>query len=57
MQNALEEKRTELLRTETLLKELEEKYYSSSASVQSQVVEDLRVRGVTTACYPVVCLV
>ena len=43
VQGALEEKRTELLKTETQLRELEEKYYSSSVTVQDQVVQDLRV--------------
>ena len=43
VQGALEEKRTELLKTETQLRETEEKYYSSSATVQDQVVQDLRV--------------
>ena len=43
VQRALEEKRTELLKTETQLREMEEKYYSSSVTVQDQVVQDLRV--------------
>ena len=43
VQGALEEKRTELLKTETQLREMEEKYYSSSVTVQDQVVQDLRV--------------
>ena len=41
-QTALDEKRTELLKTETRLREIEEKYYTSSATVQDKVVQDLR---------------
>ncbi len=39
----MEEKRTELLKTETDLREIEEKYYSSSALIHDKLVEDLRV--------------
>ena len=46
VQGALEEKRTELLKTETQLREMEEKYYSSSVTVQDQVVQDLRVSNI-----------
>ena len=46
VQGALEEKRTELLKTETQLREMEEKYYSSSVTVQDQVVQDLRVSSI-----------
>lgn len=42
-QSALEEKRTEMLKTETQLREVEDKYYSSTANMQDQLVQDLRV--------------
>lgn len=43
IQSALDEKRAELLKTETSLREMEEKYYSSSAAVHEKIVPDLRV--------------
>ncbi len=43
-QSALEEKRADLLKMETTLREVEDKYYSSTATVQDKVVQDLRVR-------------
>ncbi|XP_077990607.1 uncharacterized protein LOC144444929 [Glandiceps talaboti] len=41
-QMSLEEKRTELLRTQTQYRELEDKYYSSTAAIQDKAVQDLR---------------
>ncbi|XP_046563263.1 ELKS/Rab6-interacting/CAST family member 1-like isoform X2 [Haliotis rubra] len=38
----LEEKRSELLTVETQLRELEEKYYSSTITIQDKVTQDLR---------------
>lgn len=43
-QQALEEKRAELLDTETRLRETEEKYFSSASSIKDKVSDDLRVR-------------
>lgn len=45
-QFALEEKRTELLSSETRLKDLEEKYYNNTVQLQDKVTSDLRVRCV-----------
>ena len=42
-QAALEDKRTELLKMETQLREVEDKYYSSTATIQDKQVSDLRV--------------
>lgn len=42
-QQLLEEKRTELLKTETQLRELEDKYYASSSMVNDKLTQDLRV--------------
>ncbi|ELU18498.1 hypothetical protein CAPTEDRAFT_188336 [Capitella teleta] len=42
IQSALDEKRNEVLKTETSLREMEEKYYTSSASLQDKIVPDLR---------------
>ncbi|XP_064597308.1 myosin heavy chain-like [Liolophura sinensis] len=41
-QFALEEKRTELLSSETRLKDLEEKYYNNTIQLQDKVTSDLR---------------
>lgn len=45
---ALEEKRTDLIKTQTGLQEMEDKYYSSTASVQDAAVADLRVCKMVT---------
>ena len=42
-QISLDEKRSELLSTETQLKSTEEKYYNSTVNLQDKVVSDLRV--------------
>lgn len=42
-QISLDEKRSELLSTETQLKATEEKYYNSTVNLQDKVVNDLRV--------------
>jgi hypothetical protein len=42
-QLALDEKRQELVSVETQLREVEDKYYSSSVQVQDKVTQDLRV--------------
>lgn len=44
-QISLDEKRSELLSTETQLKATEEKYYNSTVNLQDKVVNDLRVSG------------
>ena len=49
-QDALEEKRNELMKTETRLREIEEKYYTSSSSQQDKVVEELRVWVIDNSC-------
>ncbi|XP_013381884.1 paramyosin isoform X2 [Lingula anatina] len=41
-QLALEEKRAEVLRTETNLRELEDKYYSSTVQLKDKAMQDLR---------------
>ena len=43
MQLALEDKRAELLKVQTRLQELEDRYYSSTASIQDKAVEEFRV--------------
>ena len=42
-QQMLEEKRTDLLKTETQLREIEDKYYSSTSMVNDKLTQDLRV--------------
>ena len=42
-QGALQDKREELLKVETMLKDVEDKYYSSTGSLQNSTVTDLRV--------------
>ncbi|XP_070533240.1 outer dense fiber protein 2-like [Ptychodera flava] len=41
-QHSLEEKRAETLRTQTQYRELEDKYYSSTAAIQDKAMQDLR---------------
>lgn len=48
-QLVLEEKRTDLIKTQSGLQEMEEKYYSSTASIQDAAVADLRVGRLVTA--------
>ena len=43
-QLTLEEKRSELLSTTSTLREVEDKYYSSTATLNDKVLQDLRVR-------------
>ena len=43
VQSALEEKRRDFLKLETELKGMEEKYYTSNASLKDKTLEDLRV--------------
>ncbi|KAJ8321772.1 hypothetical protein KUTeg_000243 [Tegillarca granosa] len=42
IQISLEEKRTELISAETQLRELEDKYYNSTVTVQDKIVDELR---------------
>ena len=48
-QLALDEKRSELVSMETQLRELEDKYYSSTVQIQDKVTQDLRV-GCVCVC-------
>ena len=46
LQNTVDEKRLQLVETEKMLKEVEDKYYSASANkIQEKTVNDLRVKG------------
>jgi len=49
-QISLDEKRSELLSTETQLKSTEEKYYNSTVNLQDKVVSDLRVSHKLSLC-------
>ena len=42
-ESALNDKRAELLKSETQLREIEDKYYSSTITIQDKLVQDLRV--------------
>ena len=42
-QSALSEKREELLKVETMLRDVEDKYYSSTVTIQDKTTQDLRV--------------
>ena len=43
VQDALDEKRAELLHSDTQLRTIEERYYGSTGAVHEQVVNELRV--------------
>ena len=46
---ALHDKRAEQLQTETKLCQVEEKYYSSNATIADKINQDLRVRGILSS--------